>query len=435
TLDYISFHYYYDVDNNFTSLGMYDAASNSVYGPAYGEFARFNGGKTEDCYAEFEITAPKAGYYVVDLEAQQQDNSGISRFETYVNGEKAYGTTELPKLVYGTPAHATSPENERRYLRDYQFVVYLNENTNKLKLVALNERSNQWLLIDKLTVSTLPAPEASKVRLEGEHAYNTAEAYTLLTHGSAKLVGYTDFSNGITLQTYGTRSDESTDELELKYTVEAPAAGAYNMGLLCNSSGSNFDMGINNVRYSSVRANSTRTTNAIASSSSTAASDMYLYSYNNRVYLTEGTNEITVYVKPRTDDGAYIVDIDYFDFNLKEAGADDPVLTISNVTYNGVDAAPTAGTNDVELNLSNITPFDTGDIYVIAAVYDAGVLKNAYVETASVGAGESDIPVTFSGLTYESGNTINIFAWGKTNIAPLAKEIYTYTETASEEQE
>lgn len=435
TMDYISFHYYYDIEHNFSSVAMRDAAAaNATYGAAYGEMIRFTGGKTEDCYALFNVNAPEDGYYVIDVEAQREDLGSISQFGAYINNTYMEPAV-LQKLLYATPAYNTTSgrEGERQYLRKYQFTAYLKKGDNTLKFVALNDgHTNQWLLMDKLTVSTMPAPTADKVRLEGEHAYNVAEAYGLLTHGSAKLVAYKDFSNGITLQTYGTRSDSSTDELELKYIVEAPAAGAYNLGMLCNSSGSDFDMVINNVRHSSVRSNSTRTTNAIASSSSGAASDMYLYSYNSRVYLAKGSNDITVYVKPRSGDSQLIVDIDYFDFNLKEADATEPELAITGVVYNGFDNAPQAGTNGVEFCLTNTSPFNSGDVYVIAAVYGAEGLKDAQLETTSVATGVDEY-VSISNLTYESGDTIKIFAWRKADLRPLVSGIYTYAETNSEE--
>ena len=197
------------------------------------------------------------------------------------------------------------------------------------------------------------------------------------------------------------------------------------MGILCNSAGSDFDMVINNISCASVRANSTRTPNAIAMANSKTASDMYLYSYNNRVYLNKGENEIKVLVNPRAEDGQFIVDIDYFDFILKEAGANEPELAVTGVIYNGFDSAPQAGANSVDFILSNPSPFEAQDACVIAAVYNDYGLKNVYTESANVAAG-SETPVYLSGLRYENGDTVKIFVWRMSDLKPLASGVYVY---------
>lgn len=421
-LDYISFHYYYDINNNFTSMGMYDLSQNAVYGPSYGEFVRFNGGKTGDCYAEFDVNAPAAGSYIVNLEAQQLDNSGISRFEVYVNGEKAYTKEQLPKYAYGQPACA-SGSNERSFLRTYYFRVNLNSGENKIKLVALNERSNQRLYVDRLTVSSEEQAETDKVRVEGENALNLSEVYSRLSHGSAKLVGYKDFSGGIAAQTYGTTSDGQG--VELKYTVNAPKTGLYNMGIFANDAGSDFDVTLDGSTYSAVRSNSTRTANAIAAANSKAAADMYLYSYNYRVYLKEGLNEMTVTVQPRSNDGQYIADLDYFDFNFKEEGELEPRLELAEVTYNGGSNAPEAGSNTVGFTVKNATPAKAENVMVYAAVYDADMLTDVKIGTLAAVAANSSEQLEIENLNFAEGNTVKIFIWSN-DLKPLCTRAYSF---------
>ena len=421
-LDYISFHYYYDINNNFTSMGMYDLSQNAVYGPSYGEFVRFNGGKTGDCYAEFDVNAPAAGSYIVNLEAQQLDNDGISRFEVYVNGEKAYTKEQLPKYAYGQPACA-SGSNERSFLRTYYFRVNLNSGENKIKLVALNERSNQRLYVDRLTVSSEEQAETDKVRVEGENALNLSEVYSRLSHGSAKLVGYKDFSGGIAAQTYGTTSDGQG--VELKYTVNAPKTGLYNMGIFANGAGSDFDVTLDGSTYSAVRSNSTRTANAIAAANSKAAADMYLYSYNYRVYLKEGINEMTVTVQPRSNDGQYIADLDYFDFNFKEEGELEPRLELAEVTYNGGSTMPEAGSNTVGFTVKNTTPAKAENVMVYAAVYDADMLTDVKIGTLAAVAANSSEQLEIENLNFAEGNTVKIFIWSN-DLKPLCTRAYSF---------
>lgn len=411
-LNYISFHYYYDINNNFTSMGMYDLSQNAVYGPSYGEFVRFNGSQTGECYAEFDVSAPAAGSYIVNLEAQQLDNSGISRFEVYVNGEKAYTKEQLPRYAYGQPACA-SASNDRQYLRTYYFRAKLNSGENKIKLVALKEGSNQWLLIDRLTVSSEEQAETDKVRVDGENALNLSEVYSRLSHGSAKLVGYKDFSGGIAAQTYGTTLDGQG--VELKYTVNAPKTGLYNMGIFANGAGSDFDVTLDDSTYSAVRSNSTRTANAIAAANSKAAADMYLYSYNYRVYLKEGINEMTVTVQPRSEDGQYIVDLDYFDFNFKEEGELEPRLELAEVTYNGGSTAPEAGSNTVGFTVKNTTPAKAENVMVYAAVYDADMLTDVKIGTLAAVAANSSEQLEIENLNFAEGNTVKIFIWDTNN--------------------
>lgn len=355
----------------------------------------------------YEVYAPKAGMYGMDIFATMPNNP-------YYHSPY---TTEINGTAYTVAAKSVFAGND--LLHNYG-IVKLKAGLNTVKFNILSRRAadgSYVFMLDRFILTYEPSIPISaeenvcseNIRIEAESQPNDAE-----------IQQFDSCSGGAMIQVYmAYGADEEEQTKEITYTVEAQTAGYYDLitryGLKGHNQATDLKVSVNGSEYEYID-DTTASAYEDGFGGDMGASAALTKKMNNRVYLSRGANTVKYLVCGSTvspwDENSKITAqrIDYFELKLAEPDADECDIASAKINVNN---ALLKSGDTIELSAEGINRFGGSvegcEVSFTSSNENVARISGNTLIAAGIGGAEIEAAVTKDGKTATVTGKVNVY--------------------------